>query len=428
MGAPASGSLAALVAACCLTVGVGSAAAAVRSYATTFDPNYAIPTFGSTPTPLPDIPFTVSVNDTTGTLTVSEGGADSQYADGWQQDSYILSGPGSTPQGSITWDDESAIGGTSGLGPLTVAGISGGLRPTLSVTGGVITATYSSPLLVGINWTYVSVSGDSGPDGNASEVSPNLAGYMNGYVPRIAISAPLSGWTRLGKAVNLSVNASLQNVAADDGSSEHNDNGSAITSGPQLFFEDEGAISVSGLPPGVHFDASEPSDQYIYGTPSKAGAYRVTVYATAKVNTGRQGVSSSDSFLWEVIPPPTQVLRGDFDLPATRPKAIVYTGDGSGWLAGAARRFAGLRWTVWSSAVARATGANWLDDCVPNCAQGRFTGYPVKILLSRPEFLRGHEVFKRLTGTYTKALPPHTHERSFTWTVGLVSGHYVWND
>ena len=81
-----------------------------------------------------------------------------------------------------------------------------------------------------------------------------------------------------------------------------------------------------------------------------------------------------------------------------KPLEIVYTGDGSGILGGFARTskrdyFGQLKWSSWTHTQATASGAVWLDNCNPDCAQGTFFPFPVTIVAFQPS--AGH--FTRLT-------------------------------
>lgn len=82
-----------------------------------------------------------------------------------------------------------------------------------------------------------------------------------------------------------------------------------------------------------------------------------------------------------------------------RPATIVYTGDGTGLLAGAhvSRHSSPIRWRKWTTRVALGSGYNQLNDCRPDCADGTFHGFPVRIELWRPRTLGGRRVFTRLT-------------------------------
>lgn len=80
-----------------------------------------------------------------------------------------------------------------------------------------------------------------------------------------------------------------------------------------------------------------------------------------------------------------------------RPAVVGFTGDASGFLGGfdggASDRFGHMSWSSWTSTVAVGSGAVWLDNCEPGCAQGAFVPYAVKVRTFAPR--DGH--FTRLT-------------------------------
>ena len=92
-----------------------------------------------------------------------------------------------------------------------------------------------------------------------------------------------------------------------------------------------------------------------------------------------------------------------------RPKEIAISGDGSGSVTD-------LVWSDWGSARATATGTMRLDDCNPNCAQGKFTGYPATVTLAGlTPYGTGLEAYSTIvvqspaantTETYTKDTVP----------------------
>ena len=47
-------------------------------------------------------------------------------------------------------------------------------------------------------------------------------------------------------------------------------------------------------------------------------------------------------------------------------------------------RLASLHWSRWGTDSARAEGVNWVNDCKPYCAAGRFHAYPVTVTLDHP--------------------------------------------
>jgi hypothetical protein len=57
-------------------------------------------------------------------------------------------------------------------------------------------------------------------------------------------------------------------------------------------------------------------------------------------------------------------------------KVIVACGDGNFYVVK-------LEWTKWTRKAASGTGTGKLNDCMPNCAQGQFHSYKVKLIPSR---------------------------------------------
>lgn len=83
-----------------------------------------------------------------------------------------------------------------------------------------------------------------------------------------------------------------------------------------------------------------------------------------------------------------------------KPATIDYTGDASalvGGLDGTSIRHPGhLKWTTYNKRQGIANGLLWIDNCMPNCAQGRFTSTRVHVNVYSPR--SGH--FGRLKLTY----------------------------
>ncbi len=59
----------------------------------------------------------------------------------------------------------------------------------------------------------------------------------------------------------------------------------------------------------------------------------------------------------------------------TEPATIEVSGDGSGFVAG-------ITWSGWGTGTAQGAGTLNVNNCTPNCAQGKLTGYPATIRLS----------------------------------------------
>jgi hypothetical protein len=116
-----------------------------------------------------------------------------------------------------------------------------------------------------------------------------------------------------------------------------------------------------------------------------------------------------------------------------RPKQIVYTGDGSGFLAGPGKagrhpKPGKLTWSSWTSGAALGSGDDWINNCEPFCAAGSFSEHAVNIKLYRPREMLGLSVFTRMTLHYTHGPDPVTHKTSQTFKLGSAPGRQLfWN-
>jgi hypothetical protein len=106
----------------------------------------------------------------------------------------------------------------------------------------------------------------------------------------------------------------------------------------------------------------------------------VTVTATAPATQASTPVSTPTS------PPASTAPLTDFTVcttPAvgcngemrTEPSQVIVSGDGSAYISG-------LTWTGWGGSGATGSGTLKLDNCEPNCAQGKFTPYAATVTLS----------------------------------------------
>ncbi|MEV0904260.1 hypothetical protein [Streptomyces hokutonensis] len=88
--------------------------------------------------------------------------------------------------------------------------------------------------------------------------------------------------------------------------------------------------------------------------------------------------------------------------PEVRPADFVLAcGDGNS-------RLASLRWTNWDANSATATGVNWVNDCKPYCAAGKFHSYPVVVRLDNAQTWKRHpgiRQYGRISLTYTAGRP-----------------------
>jgi hypothetical protein len=82
---------------------------------------------------------------------------------------------------------------------------------------------------------------------------------------------------------------------------------------------------------------------------------------------------------------------GGVDRAAYKPdKVIVACGDGAFYVTN-------LEWKKWTRKAASGNGTGKLNDCMPNCAQGQFHSYKVKLIASKPVTCsNGKREFSRL--------------------------------
>ena len=95
---------------------------------------------------------------------------------------------------------------------------------------------------------------------------------------------------------------------------------------------------------------------------------------------------------------------------AQHPRTIVYTGDGTGALEQ-------LRWTLWGSRLTEASGVDAIRSCVPDCASGKTSYYPVRVKGDALGPVDDVETYSRVQVTYTAAVPVYdgrSSPRSFT--------------
>ena len=115
-----------------------------------------------------------------------------------------------------------------------------------------------------------------------------------------------------------------------------------------------------------------------------------------------------------------------------RPKQIIYTGDGSGFLAGPGKggrrpKPGKLKWSSWTSGAAVGSGDDWLNNCEPFCAAGTYSQHAVNIKLYRPRKLLGLLVFTRMSLRYTHGPNPFTHKSSETLKLTAAGKLLFWN-
>jgi hypothetical protein len=114
-----------------------------------------------------------------------------------------------------------------------------------------------------------------------------------------------------------------------------------------------------------------------------------------------------------------------------KPFQIIWTGDATGVFAGhgtAAKRpkFGRLHWSKWTATEAKGWGANWLNDCIPFCAAGKYTPFNVNLTAYRPRVLSGFKVFTRLKVVYTGKVR-HTYKRTGVFTIDHHGKQFFWS-
>src|SRR5262249_30495118 len=91
------------------------------------------------------------------------------------------------------------------------------------------------------------------------------------------------------------------------------------------------------------------------------------------------------------------------------PAHIVTSADGSMYLAD-------LTWSGWGNAKAHGKGMLEVDNCIPNCAGGSYTGYPATVTLSNlTPYGNGEQAYTKIV-----VAAPSTPYRLPTFTKGLV--------
>jgi hypothetical protein len=66
----------------------------------------------------------------------------------------------------------------------------------------------------------------------------------------------------------------------------------------------------------------------------------------------------------------------------------------------------GMSWSSWKRKSAIGTGTGQLNDCKPNCAQGKTKTAPIQLRLSKPvKCSNGRLVFAQVRFTWTQGAP-----------------------
>jgi hypothetical protein len=82
--------------------------------------------------------------------------------------------------------------------------------------------------------------------------------------------------------------------------------------------------------------------------------------------------------------------------PQVRPGVFYVFCDGSGY-------YSNLKWTTWSTTMATATGVEYVNNCEPNCASGKFSHQNVDLILWKSAPVAHHQGqygFTKMTTLY----------------------------
>jgi hypothetical protein len=131
-------------------------------------------------------------------------------------------------------------------------------------------------------------------------------------------------------------------------------------------------------------------------TSGRAGAALVAVGAAAAIVTGAlAGGASAATGTPHPAASPVMVTCTNTD--QVRPAQFVLSCADGNW------SLSGLHWRTWG-ATGYATGTTVINDCVPNCALGKFYRFPVSVVVWRPQPLPHHpgvQYFSRVSWVYT---------------------------
>jgi hypothetical protein len=72
-----------------------------------------------------------------------------------------------------------------------------------------------------------------------------------------------------------------------------------------------------------------------------------------------------------------------------------------------------LTWSAWAATTAAGQGSLWLNLCQPNCADGKYGHYPVKVTLTDVRNSAQGPWFKDLKIAYEGARPPYSLPSSY---------------
>jgi hypothetical protein len=111
---------------------------------------------------------------------------------------------------------------------------------------------------------------------------------------------------------------------------------------------------------------------------------------------GLMAAGSADAATSHAAAAPAISVYDCANKPVVRPKEFDIFCDGSGALVK-------LAWTSWNGTEATGTGVQYVDNCLPNCAQGKWTHENAVVVLWRGEPVahhKGQKAYSKMTLLY----------------------------
>ncbi len=142
--------------------------------------------------------------------------------------------------------------------------------------------------------------------------------------------------------------------------------------------------------------------------------------------TRRLPLTTSDGYVFDKLRPGRFQLTGSYPgdrfrlataavqrrvtLPASRCRVYVTGSDERRYKPsilyfGASQRIFNIRWQRWGRATAIGVGTYPVNDCIPYCAAGSITDYPVTVRLSRRRVCNGYVQYLTMRRTYRGQAP-----------------------
>jgi hypothetical protein len=107
--------------------------------------------------------------------------------------------------------------------------------------------------------------------------------------------------------------------------------------------------------------------------PAAAAVAAATLPFTANAATAVHKTASSNVAVYDCANQP-QVRPSEFDIFCDGSGSIIH-----------------LNWASWNTSTATATGVEYVDNCVPNCASGKFSHQNVDLVFWDSKPVKGHK-------------------------------------